>query len=44
MPPLPTRFAGLVRAFAPLFAHDSWRHAQILLVDAKPARHSQRIF
>jgi len=31
---LPTRFAGLILAFAPLFVHRSWRHAQILLVGA----------
>ena len=34
MLPLPTRFAGLILAFAPLFVHRSWRHAQILLVGA----------
>lgn len=31
---LPSRFAGLILAFAPLFVHRSWRHAQILLVGA----------
>ena len=34
MPPLPTRFAGIILAFAPLFVHRSWRHAQVLLVGA----------
>ncbi|MBE7174623.1 MAG: transposase, partial [Williamsia sp.] len=34
MMPLPTRFAGIILAFAPLFVHRSWRHAQILLVGA----------
>ncbi|MFY9290949.1 MAG: hypothetical protein WAP03_09685 [Methylorubrum rhodinum] len=33
MPILPTRFAGIILAFAPLFVHRSWRHAQ--------ARHAQ---
>ena len=31
---LPTRFAGLILAFAPLFVHRSWRHAKVLLVGA----------
>ena len=34
MPPLPARFAGIIPAFAPLFVHRSWRHAQLLLVGA----------
>lgn len=34
MLPLPTRFAGLILAFAPLFVRRSWRHVQILLVGA----------
>src|SRR5215207_9327961 len=34
MPRLPTRFAGLIIAFAPLFVHRSWRHAQVLLIGA----------
>ena len=34
MPPLPTRFAGIILAFAPLFVHRSWRHAQLLLTGA----------
>ncbi len=34
MPPLPARFAGIILAFAPLFVHRSWRHAQLLLVGA----------
>ena len=34
MHPLPTRFAGIILAFAPLFVHRSWRHAQNLLVGA----------
>jgi len=34
MLPLPARFAGIILAFAPLFVHRSWRHAQILLVGA----------
>lgn len=29
-----TRFAGIILAFAPLFAHRSWRHAQLLLIGA----------
>ena len=31
---LPTRFAGIILAFAPLFVHRSWRHAQLLLIGA----------
>ena len=34
MPDLPTRFAGLILAFMPLFVHRSWRHAQVLLIGA----------
>jgi hypothetical protein len=34
MLPLPTRFAGIILAFAPLFVHRSWRHAQPLLIGA----------
>ncbi|GJE48418.1 hypothetical protein GOFOIKOB_1447 [Methylobacterium tardum] len=34
MPPLPARFAGIILAFAPLFVHRSWRHAQLLLTGA----------
>ena len=34
MPPLPTRFAGIILAFAPLFVHRSWRHASVLLIGA----------
>lgn len=34
MPDLPTRFAGPILAFAPLFVHRSWRHAQLLLIGA----------
>jgi hypothetical protein len=34
MPHLPVRFAGIVLAFAPLFVHRSWRHAQVLLIGA----------
>ncbi|GJD67038.1 IS701 family transposase [Methylobacterium frigidaeris] len=34
MPGLPSRFAGLILAFAPLFVHRSWCHARILLVGA----------
>ena len=34
MPDLPARFAGLILAFAPLFVHRSWRHAQVLLIGA----------
>ena len=34
MLPLPTRFAAIILAFAPLFVHRSWRHAQNLLVGA----------
>ncbi|MGX9981643.1 transposase [Methylobacterium fujisawaense] len=32
--PLPARFAGIILAFAPLFVHRSWRHAQLLLIGA----------
>jgi polynucleotide 5'-kinase involved in rRNA processing len=34
MLPLPARFAGINLAFAPLFVHRSWRHAQLLLIGA----------
>ena len=34
MLPLPARFAGIILAFAPLFVHRSWRHAQLLLIGA----------
>ena len=34
MPAVPARFAGPILAFAPLFVHHSWRHAQVLLVGA----------
>ena len=34
MPRLPSRFAGIIIAFAPLFVHRSWRHAQVLLIGA----------
>ncbi len=34
MPRLPARFAGMIIAFAPLFVHRSWRHAQVLLIGA----------
>lgn len=34
MPDLPTRFARLILAFAPLFVHRSLRHAQLLLIGA----------
>jgi hypothetical protein len=34
MPRLPARFAGLIIAFAPLFVHRSWKHAQVLLIGA----------
>jgi hypothetical protein len=34
MSPLPTRFAGIILAFAPLFVHRSWCHAQLLLIGA----------
>jgi hypothetical protein len=34
MPDLPARFAGVILAFAPLFVHRSWRHAQTLLIGA----------
>ena len=34
MPRLPTRFAGIIIAFAPLFVHRSWKHAQVLLIGA----------
>ena len=34
MPRLPSRFAGIIIAFAPLFVHRSWRHARVLLISA----------
>src|SRR3712207_4466197 len=34
MPRLPGRFVGNIIAFAPLFVHRSWRHAQVLLISA----------
>ena len=34
MPQLPARFARVILAFAPLFVHRSWRHAQVLLIGA----------
>lgn len=34
MPRLPLRFAAAVLAFAPLFSHRSWRHAEVLPVGA----------
>jgi hypothetical protein len=34
MLPLPAHFAGIVLAFAPLFVHRSWHHAQRLLIGA----------
>ena len=34
MLPLPARFAGIILAFAPLFVHRSWGHAQPLLIGA----------
>jgi hypothetical protein len=34
MPHLPTRFAAVILAFAPLFVHRSWPHARVLLVGA----------
>src|SRR3954463_5602815 len=34
MPSLPIRFVGIILAFAPLFVHRSWRHAQLLLIGA----------
>ena len=34
MPHLPTGFAGIILAFAPLFVHRSWRHARVLLIGA----------
>src|SRR5918998_3126451 len=34
MPHLPTCFASVILAFAPLFVHRSWRHARVLLVGA----------
>ena len=34
MLPLPARFAGIILAFAPLFVHRTWRHAQTLLIGA----------
>jgi hypothetical protein len=34
MPDLPARFAAIIVAFAPLFCHRTWRHAEVLLVGA----------
>jgi hypothetical protein len=34
MPVLPTRFAAIILAFAPLFRHRTWRHAEVLLIGA----------
>jgi hypothetical protein len=34
MPRLPARFVGIIIAFAPLFVHRSWKHAQVLLIGA----------
>src|SRR5215210_8209841 len=34
MPNVPTRFATIIVAFAPLFRHQTWLHAEILLVGA----------
>ena len=31
---LPPRFAAVILAFAPLFLHRSWRHAEVLLMGA----------
>jgi hypothetical protein len=31
---LPARFAAIIVAFAPLFRHRTWHHAEILLVGA----------
>jgi hypothetical protein len=31
---LPSRFAGIIIAFAPLFVQRSWTHAQVLLIGA----------
>jgi hypothetical protein len=31
---LPAHFAAIIVAFAPLFRHRTWRHAEILLVGA----------
>ena len=31
---LPARFAAVILAFAPLFRHRTWRHAEVLLVGA----------
>nr|WP_049961943.1 hypothetical protein [Methylobacterium sp. B34] len=39
---LPTRFAAIILAFAPLFVHRSWRHAQNLRLGAilTPGQHT----
>jgi hypothetical protein len=34
MPRLPSRFAAVILAFAPLFLQRSWRHAEVLLTGA----------
>jgi hypothetical protein len=34
MPDLPARFTAIIVAFAPLFRHRTWRHAEVLLVGA----------
>jgi hypothetical protein len=38
---LPARFAAIIVAFAPLFRHRTWRHAEVLLVGAILAVPSQ---
>jgi hypothetical protein len=34
MPHLPARFATIILTFAPLFLQRSWRHAEVLLIEA----------
>src|SRR5919202_1075299 len=34
MPRLPSRFAAIILAFAPLLLHRSWRHVEVLLIGA----------
>ena len=43
MPHLPSRFAAVMIAFAPLFLQRSWRHAEVLLTGAMLAPGSRTV-
>src|ERR671926_644033 len=43
MPRLPSRFAAIILAFAPLFLHRSWRHVEVLLIGAILARGTRTV-